>query len=155
MKLQIEKLTGENSRLYGRLISLNDAAPAYQGTDFSFFKNLASITFDGNTGFSMVETYMDRSAELKWLEKHEMSEEVIISTDQNLILVLGTGADGTSPDTIRAFEMEAGSAFVVNKNIWHHAPVSAGAITKVGILLNESTPDKDLIKVDTESITLV
>jgi len=154
MTLGIEKVTSENSSQFGTYIQIRDAQPAYKGEDFSFFKNLGVVPFSEDTGFSVVETYMDQTAEISGLERHKDSCEIIIPSDQNIILILGTGADCPDTDSLKALEIEVGTAFVVNKNVWHCAPISTGAKTNVFILLNQNTPDTDLDIVETESISI-
>ena len=154
MKLKIEKITVENSKEFGTLLSPIDKDPAYKGDDFSFFKNLAEIEFNENIGFSLVETHMDTSVEVSWLERHLSSSELIIPSDKNIILVLGRGEKTADLSTLRALEVEVGTAFSVSRNVWHFAPISCSDPTNVFILLNQSTPDSDLEKIDCESIGL-
>ena len=155
MELKIEKMTEGNSAVYGILVKAESSEPVYKGADFSFFKNLGIVPFSGRAGVSLVEAYQDRTARVNWLEKHECSKEVIIPTDRSIILLLGVGPDGTDPDRVQALELEAGDAFIVHEDVWHCAPLSSSGTTKVLILLNQDTPDSDLIKVDTEEYTFV
>ncbi|MBF9015816.1 MULTISPECIES: ureidoglycolate lyase [unclassified Oceanispirochaeta] len=154
MKLQIEKMTAENSKEFGTLLSIKEKDAAYKGDDFSFFKNLAEIEFNENIGFSLVETHMDTTVEISWLERHLSSSELIIPSDKNIVLVLGSGEKTADLSTLRALEVEVGTAFSVSRNVWHFAPISCSDTTNVFILLNQSTPDCDLEKIDCESIGL-
>ena len=154
MTLKIEKLTAENTSHWGTLVNTTPV-PAYKGEDFSFYKNIGTIGFSTKAGLSIVETYMDPStADITWLEKHVGSKEVIAPTDRNVILVMGAGDKEPDLATVKALELEKGSAFVVNEGVWHCAPVSSGGRTNVFIVLDETTPDQDLVQVDVDLIKI-
>lgn len=155
MKLQIEKMTAENSKEFGTLLSIKEKDAAYKGDDFSFFKNLGEIEFSENVGFSIVESYMNTTAEVDWLERHVSSSELIIPSDSSIILILGRGDNTADMSTLKALEVEIGTAFSVAKNIWHCAPISSSDPTNIFILLNRSTPNDDLEKIECESIGLI
>lgn len=150
MKIKSEKITIKNSKIFGKLIDSCMFETAYKGEDFSFFKNMETVKFPNSTGISMVEAYSSSHNTTSILEIHKEAREIIIPTESSVFLVLATGNNKPDRTSIKALELEPGTLFIIDPNIWHYAPITSVECSKVFIMLDSTTPDKDLFQVNLE-----
>ncbi len=143
-----EKITQQNSREFGQLVDSSMHEPAYKGDDFSFFKNMDTVNFPNSTGISMVEAYSGSKKTTGTLEIHKEAREIIIPTDSSVFLVLATGKDKPEMSSVKALTLDPGALFIVNPGVWHYAPITLEDRSNVFVMLDSTTPDKDLFQVD-------
>lgn len=119
----------------------------YQGSDFSFFKNLATNRFEDTVGFSMVESYKNNNT-ITCLEYHRKTKEVIIPVQNDVILILSNGTDTPDIDNAQALLLKQGDGFIIDEGVWHYAPLTMHESSKIFIIFVAHTPDNDVYKVD-------
>ncbi len=146
--LPIENATTENSKEYGKLITLDGSNADYEDSTFSFTRDLFVQEFSDTVTFSMTMTFSGNKI-TPLLEYHENTVEVLIPTDNDIVLIMALGKNKPEPATFKALKISCGDAFSFAPNIWHYAPLVVNdKSAKTFVVFNQSTPDKDKVCVD-------
>lgn len=133
---------------YGTLVDAGKLKPNYSDASFSFTKNIATAHFSEDVGFSIVKSFPDNRV-TPLLEYHRNTKEVLIPTNGSVILVLALGEGSPDANTVLAFELECGKAFIVDANVWHYAPISVEKKEiDTFVIFNKNTSELDVVKVD-------
>lgn len=146
-KISVEMITKENSVSYGVLVTTEGIDPDYKDNGFSFTKHLAITNFSEKVSFSLVESYPENNI-ISILEYHNNTPEVLVPINNDIILVLATGQELPDENSIKAFKLLYGQAFIINSHVWHYAPIVSDIATKTFVIFNENTPDNDVIQVN-------
>jgi ureidoglycolate hydrolase len=84
-----------------------------------------------------------------WAERHFRTEEAIFATSSDLLIYVGPGEHLERPDRLceleefRVFRIPAGGGVVLNRGVWHGAPLALHPTTAV-VLILEGTGKRDV-----------
>lgn len=140
-RVEVEELDVLDFSRYGTFRSLLHPSGTKLGkSPIGFWPGQLLMNISGHTVEISVCDLKPRKPIVDVTERHFFSEELILPLDGDVIIHVGepTG-DGSPPvDRIRAFRVPQGTAVVLRRGVWHHAPF-ADQSTHVLILLNELT----------------
>ena len=150
MQLQIQELTNETFRPFGTVIEQPDRAEDAQGPGWKWWAENALME-SADRPYQI--GYLDlKPAELKfdWAERHMRSAELIIPTGGDCLVYVAPPDYPDEPERMPPFErfqvfkVSAGQAVLLDKGVWHGAPLAINTPLNVIILLLSRTGEVDL-----------
>ncbi len=146
-----EEISTESFAAYGSYISPDTTAPDAANEELAFWNRLGIMDHVGNTSVCIVQTYGKNGLIENNLERHRKTCETLIPTDDIIVVVALTDPDDSDlPDftTVRAFSVRKGSAVMLKRNTWHHAPLTVKERVNTFVVFDEHTPEDDLYVLD-------
>ena len=149
MELKAEELTAEAFAPYGRVIEMPDRLADAVGLGWWWWGETVLMETDGRpVGIG----YLDlRPEELQfdWAERHMRSQEVLIPTGDCLVYV-GPPDHPEEPEKLpplesfRAFRVRPGQGVLLERGVWHGAPLALDGPLNVVVLLLQGTGSSDV-----------
>ncbi|MGE5812170.1 MAG: ureidoglycolate lyase [Ignavibacteria bacterium] len=147
MKIKPEKISAENFRKFGKIVAAPKGAPTSEGADYKFWSDIADYYIEGETEIGICTVYKQPKNEIKGMERHLRTPEILIPIDAPFTLPLLL--DGESEKDARAFQCQVGQAVVINNAVWHGACLPAGKSTaSYFVIFRKGTPHGDVEKRD-------
>jgi len=147
-KIKMSKLSDAEIKKYGEIVDVENINPNYKCDSFSFWENLSVIKHEF-CSMCMVQSYLREKNKNTIFENHNDTTETIVPLNGDIVLLLGKSLEKDKEklnlNSIIAFKLESGKAFILGKNIWHYAPISINKDVKILILFEKDTPNKDTI----------
>jgi ureidoglycolate lyase len=78
-----------------------------------------------------------------WAERHERSVEMIAPLGAECLVYVA--APGPEPESFRVFRVQPGQAVVLDRGVWHGAPLAPREPTAALVLLLEGTGAQDTV----------
>jgi ureidoglycolate lyase len=80
-----------------------------------------------------------------WAERHERTEELVVALRGDSLLYVGPAADDDPvPDHFRIFRIRPGQAALMNRRVWHGAPLAGDTPAAALVVLLEGTGREDV-----------
>jgi ureidoglycolate lyase len=86
-----------------------------------------------------------------WAERHARSREAVVALSGPCLLYAGS-AGSSPPDGLRAFRLEPGQGVVLERGVWHGAPLALDGGASALVVLRRGTGDDDVELVRFEPI---
>jgi len=145
-KLKINELNEQTFARYGKVISMTSKSPSGDNDEFTFWDKVSIFGTSGDisTGI-LVAKKRDFCGDR--LEKHLNTPEMVVALEGDSIVVVGTSSDYTKDDIleIEAFKLLKGEAILIDKGIWHWAPLPLTGDIKFLISFVNDTPANDVL----------
>jgi ureidoglycolate hydrolase len=144
-----ESLTSEAFEPFGTVVARPSVAPDATGPGWSWWARTGALPpADYAIGYLALER---SSAAFDWAEYHPDSVELIAPlTGACLVYVAEPGEE---PSAFRVFRVAAGDAVILDRGVWHGAPIAlADPVTAMVVLAHR--PDTVLARFDRISITM-
>src|SRR5205823_4231581 len=77
-----------------------------------------------------------------WAERHARSREAVVALSGSCV-VYAAPADATAPDGLRAFVLRPGEGVVLDRGVWHGAPLALDAGARALVVLRRGTGATD------------
>jgi ureidoglycolate lyase len=148
--LRVEALTPEAFAPFGRVVGAPDRPHDAEGPGWKWWAETAMLAGDGRAwGIG----YLDlRPTELQfdWAERHMRTPEAVFATAHDLLVYLGPPEHPEEPgrlpalERFRVFLVPAGSGIVMDRGVWHGAPLTAAGPTPAVVLILEGTGRHDV-----------
>lgn len=147
--LRIQDLTAEAFAPYGQVIAPPTGEPDAAVADFRWWGDQAAMQTD-NRPFTAGYLRAEPGApQFDWAERHMRSEECLIPLNGDCLIYVGAAHhpdeperfDG--PEALAVFRVPAGYAVILNKGVWHGAPMAEGQTVSVMVWLLAGTGDHD------------
>jgi ureidoglycolate hydrolase len=142
------ELNSQDFKAYGQLI--HERAPERRTCDLPEVTYWAKLTrFESalriSTGYLIGRR---RALVVKEMERHLLTNEVIIALDHDAVLIVGKPdpqSERIDPEGLRAFTIRPGQGVVLEKATWHATPFPIEAdAASFFILFADGTEDEDL-----------
>jgi ureidoglycolate lyase len=149
-KLRAEGLTAEAFSPYGQVVSLPHAEAFAAGPGWRWWPEIAALEGDGRAwgvGYLDLEPVEPR---FDWAERHLRTQEGIFATSDDLLVYVGPPEQLEDPaalprlERFRVFRVPAGSGVVLDRGVWHGAPLATGSKTFAVVLILEGTGTHDV-----------
>ena len=150
MQLPIQDLTEQAFRPFGKIIDQPDRAQDAQGPGWRWWAENALMESEDRP---YQIGYLDLTpTELKfdWAERHMRSAELIIPTRGDCLVYVAPPDYPDEPkrmpplERFQVFRVRAGQAVLLDKGVWHGAPLALDKPLNVIILLLSRTGEVDL-----------
>ena len=149
-KLQAECLSPDVFAAFGRVVSRPLDDPEARGKGWRWWSEIASLTGDGRpwgVGYLDLEPTTLR---FDWAERHMETQEAVFATSADLLFYVGPADHLDDParlpslDDFRVFRVPAGNGVILDKGVWHGAPLAAERPTAALVLLLKGTGRQDV-----------
>lgn len=152
-RIEARHITRDNFSAFGRVVKSPTGTPTAEDETFRYWSELASYHVDGDTEIGLCTVFLQEGRPVTWMERHELTPELLIPIDQPFILPVMRAEAG--PDAVEAFRVDVGEAVVIGPNIWHSAcqPVGADSATYF-VIFRKGTPAEDVYKTDLADVCL-
>jgi ureidoglycolate lyase len=153
MKLAIEELSPESFAPFGRVIQTPDRPQDGGGPGWMWWGSVALMP--GEEQPYMIG-YLDlEPAELRfdWAERHMRSVEVLVPAGGDCLVYVGPPENPEEPDRMpplerfRVFRIRQGQGVLLEKGVWHGAPLAVAKPLNVFVMLLDKSGENDLHQV--------
>jgi ureidoglycolate hydrolase len=147
MTRTVETLTAEAFAPFGRVISQPERARDAEGPGWRWWAETVLLSSDGRpfgVGFLDLEP---AAASFDWAEKHRRTQESVIATTGDILLYVASAEYERAPaeDAFRVFRIPGGSGVVLDRGVWHGAPLAPSGATTALVLILEGTGRHDVV----------
>jgi ureidoglycolate lyase len=150
MQLQIQELTEQAFHPFGKIIEQPNRGEDAQGPGWRWWGENALMESEDRP---YQIGYLDlKPAELKfdWAERHMRSAELIIPTGGDCLVYVAPPEYPDEPERMpplerfQVFRVRAGQAVLLDKGVWHGAPLAINTPLNAIVLLLSRTGEVDL-----------
>jgi ureidoglycolate hydrolase len=150
VRARVEKLTPQSFSPFGRVVRPPARDPDAEGPGWRWWAEIAALTGDGTIwglGYLVLEPAALR---FDWAEHHSHTQEAVIATSADLLIYVappGRGERASSspdPSKFRVFRLPARTGVVLDRGVWHGAPLAIETRTAALVLLLEGTGHSDV-----------
>ena len=150
-KVPIVPLNEHTIRRYGRILSESTAEPSAREAEFLYWSQTSVLTLDQPLSTGLLVCH-PRKPYLSQLERHVDTPEVLVALDGDSIICLAAPDEEPAvrtPESLAAFKVTQGQAFVMNSGTWHWIPFpTEQRQTKFLVAFATDTESNDLEVVD-------
>ena len=150
VRLPVRELSGEAFRPYGRVIERPGRDRDASGPGWAWWAETVVLDGDGRpwgVGYLDLEPTEPR---FDWAERHMRSLESIVPISGTCLVYVAPPEHPDEPDRLPGFErfevfrVRPGSGVVMDRAVWHGAPLAEGAPAHAIVLLLEGTGRADV-----------
>ena len=152
IRLPVEPLTAEAFGPYGRVVELPQRPEDAAGPGWRWWAETAYLAGDGRPfGVGYLDLW-PAGGTFDWAERHLRTQEAVFATSADLLVYVAPAdhpedpARLPAPDRFRVFRVPPGSGVVMDRAVWHGAPL-AEAPTRALVLILEGTGRHDVTMV--------
>jgi ureidoglycolate lyase len=147
--LRARDLSADSFAPFGRVIELPGRDPDATGPGWRWWAETQLLEGDGRpwgVGYLDLEPTEMR---FDWAERHLHTVEAVLATSADLLLYVGPGDLEEPPhlpplEEFRVFRIPAGRGVVLDRGVWHGAPLAAGKRAPALVLILEGTGRDDV-----------
>ena len=146
MSLTVEALSADAFAPFGRVLSRPERERDAEGPGWRWWAETALLESDGRRfGVGFLDL-RPAAASFDWAEKHLRTQETVIATTGDLLLYVAAAEHERAPaeDGYRVFRVPGGGGVVMERGVWHGAPLAADAATTALVLILEGTGRDDV-----------
>ena len=145
-----EQLTADAFAPYGRVVERPFRSPDATGPGWRWWAETALLPGDGRpwgVGYLDLEP---TAPQFDWAERHMRTLEAILATAGDVLVYVGPPDHPEEPgrlpslERFRVFRVPAGSGVIMDRGVWHGAPLAADAPTRALVLILEGTGRHDV-----------
>jgi ureidoglycolate lyase len=145
----VENLAPGSFAPFGRVVMPPRGEPNATGPGWRWWAEVSLLAGDDRVwGIGWLDL-APAPPQFDWAERHFRTEEGIFATTSDLLVYVGPGETPERRDRLceleefRVFRVPAGSGVVLNRGVWHGAPLAQNPTTAV-VLILEGTGDRDV-----------
>ena len=149
-RLAVEELTPEAFAPFGRVIARPERPSDADGPGWRWWAETSLLAGDGRAfgvGYLDLEPSEHR---FDWAERHMRTQESVLATSADLLLYVGPPEHPEEParlppfERFRAFRVPAGTGVVMDRAVWHGAPLTVDRASSAVVLILEGTGRSDV-----------
>jgi ureidoglycolate lyase len=148
---RVEELTPESFASFGRLVARPARAHDAGGPGWRWWAEVARLTGEGRVwGFGRLDLE-PTALRFDWAERHLQTEEAVIATTADILVYVapaegnGEGSRPPRPEEFRVFRLPAMTGVVLERGVWHGAPLATRSETTALVLILEGTGHNDVV----------
>jgi ureidoglycolate lyase len=152
IRLPVEPLTAEAFAPYGRVVERPARPEDAAGPGWRWWAETAYLAGDGRPfGVGYLDLW-PADGTFDWAERHLRTQEAVFATSADLLVYVAPAdhpedpARLPAPDRFRVFRVPPGSGVVMDRAVWHGAPL-AETPTRALVLILEGTGRHDVTMV--------
>jgi len=145
--LKLQKANEANFAEYGMYIGGPNRAADHSENAFDWWNGLAKLDFGATASLGIVRAKYTGNFSQNIFEQHAHSIEVLIPLDNDIVIVVGKpcalNGDTCNHEDFAAFLVPKHSIVVLNKGVWHRAPMTFSDTANVLVLFKDNTSAND------------
>lgn len=119
MIIKTQKVTKENFKKFGKLVTQPKGKPTSEGTDYRFWSDIVHYQINEETEIGICQVFLQARNIIAGMERHLHTPEILIPIDAPFVVPLLL--EGEKEEKAKAFQVDLGEAIVVNAGVWHGA----------------------------------
>jgi ureidoglycolate lyase len=150
MHLDAQPLTPDAFAPYGRVIARPEREGDAAGPGWRWWAETVLLAGDGRPfGVGYLDLQPD-DRRFDWAERHMRTQEAIIATSSELLVYVGPADHLEEPgrlpaiDRFTAFRLPPGEGIVMDRAVWHGAPLAVDQPSSAIVLILEGTGRTDV-----------
>jgi len=146
MRLTVKELTPSAFEPYGQVIGVQGREPDGKGPGWRWWAEtvvIPEVTAPYTVGY--LELAPDR-LRFDWAEYHLQSAEMIVPMGADCLVYVGPQGEEPYWSTFEVFRVRAGQGVILNRGVWHGAPLAVDRPTNAIVLLRQGTGEDDVYK---------
>jgi ureidoglycolate lyase len=157
--LRVSPLTPEAFAPYGRLIRMPSSPATASGPGWDWWGEVEPLEAGDRPYTLGFLSLRPAGMSFNWAERHMRSRELIVPMGGKCLIYVAVpsrpvDADRPSPDGFSVFGLGPGEAVLLEKGIWHGAPLAVDRPLSVLIALLECTGAEDTQAVGLQELTV-
>jgi ureidoglycolate lyase len=148
--LPVRTLTSEAFAPYGRVLGRPERSHDAEGPGWQWWAETVVLDGDDRSwGVGYLEL-QPAEPRFDWAERHLRTLEAVIPVSGDCLLYVGPADHLDEPDRLpsldrfHVFAVPAGSGVVLDRGVWHGAPLADGAPARAVVLILEGTGREDV-----------
>jgi ureidoglycolate lyase len=152
IRLPVEPLTAEAFAPYGRVVERPERPEDAAGPGWRWWAETAYLSGDGRPFGVGYLALWPADGTFDWAERHLRTQEAVFATSADLLVYVAPADHPEdpgrlpAPDRFRVFRVPPGSGVVMDRAVWHGAPL-AESPTRALVLILEGTGRHDVTMV--------
>ena len=149
MELHVQELTAEAFTRFGVIIEQPVRSQDAQGPGWSWWGENAYLDSDHRPyGIGYLDL-VPADLTFDWAERHMHSQEMLIPAQGDCLVYVGPSLYPEEPgkmpgvESVEVFRIRPGQAAILNKGVWHGAPLAIREPAKVIVLLLKNSGAED------------
>ena len=144
--IAVEPLTPAAFVPFGRVVELPVRPPDATGDGWSWWAENEFLAATGEARYALGYLALEPGpTSFDWAERHERTEELVVPLRGSCLLYVGPAEDAEPVmEHFRVFRLEPGQAALMNRGIWHGAPLADGEPGNALVVLLEGTGRDDV-----------
>jgi ureidoglycolate hydrolase len=150
LTVKAKKLTTSSFSKFGKVADTYTVLPLVETENLKFWTTIATYTVDGETEIALC--HVKKSVDfVGLLERHVKTPEILVPIKGDFILPVapaGNLEDLTEiPEAsgVEAFLVRSNQAVVMEKGVWHTAPIPIGKETSFFVIFKKETTKQDAV----------
>lgn len=135
---EANKLTPENFKDYGYIISKESSVPLFNNENFTYWNILPNFKFNETVSIGIV-TGNKEDIVISAVERHSSTSEILIALKGDALVLLGK-----SLLAFKAFYLEQGETIILHPGIWHSTPIPVNKKCELLVMFSSDTIETDL-----------
>jgi ureidoglycolate lyase len=150
MTLKVRELSAEAFAPYGRVIEVPARPTDASGPGWSWWAETVLLAGDGRpwgVGYLDLEPTELR---FDWAERHRRTLEAVFPTSRDVLVYVGPPDHPDEPErippleTFRVFRVPPGAGVIMDRGVWHGAPLAPDGPTRALVFILEGTGRHDV-----------
>jgi ureidoglycolate hydrolase len=150
LTVKAKKLTASSFAKFGKVADAHTVPPLVETENLKFWTTIATYTVDGETEIALC--HVKKSVDfVGLLERHVKTPEILVPIKGDFLLPVapaGNLEDITEiPEAsgVEAFLVRSNQAVVMEKGVWHTAPIPIGKETSFFVIFKKETTKQDAV----------
>jgi ureidoglycolate hydrolase len=150
LTVKAKKLTASSFSQFGKVADAHTVLPLIETENLKFWTTIATYTVDGETEIALC--YVKKSVDfVGLLERHVKTPEILVPIKGDFILPVAPAGNLLDQKEIpealgvEAFLVRSNQAVVMEKGVWHTAPIPIGKETVFFVIFKRETTKQDAV----------
>jgi ureidoglycolate hydrolase len=150
LTVKAKKLTANSFSKFGKVADAHTVPPLVETENLKFWTTIATYTVDGETEIALC--HVKKSVDfVGLLERHVKTPEILVPIKGDFILPvapagnLENSTEITEASSVEAFLVRSDQAVVMEKGVWHTAPIPIGKETSFFVIFKKETTKQDAV----------
>jgi ureidoglycolate hydrolase len=150
LTVKAKRLTASSFSKFGKMADAHTVLPLIETENLKFWTTIATYTVDGETEIALC--YVKKSVDfVELLERHVKTPEILVPIKGDFIFPVAPAGyllDQTEiPEAsgVEAFLVRSNQAVVMEKGVWHTAPIPIGKETAFFVIFKKETTKQDAV----------
>jgi ureidoglycolate lyase len=147
----VRNLTAEAFAPYGRVIRKPERADDAQGPGWRWWAETVLLEGDDRAwGVGYLDLQPDPPPRFDWAERHLRTLEAVVPVSGDVIVYVGPAEHvdeperAPDPSRFEAFRVRSGDGLILERGVWHGAPLADGASARAIVLILAGTGATDV-----------
>ncbi len=150
LSVKVKKLTASSFAKFGKIADAKIKPPLVDAENLKFWTTIATYTVDGETEIALCQVKKSVDS-VGMLERHVKTPEILVPIEGDFILPvapagnLQDSAETPEASDVEAFLVHSDQAVVMEKGVWHTAPIPIGKETSFFVIFRKETTKQDVV----------